>query len=55
MSFSSLTGTEFEPDVSSFCPGQTKSHSLHHIFHFITAKNPYESSPNIFKVVPYNS
>lgn len=32
MSFSSLTGTEFEPDDSSFCPGQTKSHSLHHIF-----------------------
>lgn len=32
MSFSSLTGTEFEPDDSSFCPGQTKHHSLHHIF-----------------------
>lgn len=27
-SFSSLTGTEFEPDDSSFCPGQTKSHSF---------------------------
>lgn len=32
MSFSSLTTTEFEPDDSSFCPGQTKSYSLCHIF-----------------------
>lgn len=43
MSFSSLAGTGFEPDDSSFFPGQTKSHGLHHIFLFdlaVTAKDP---------------
>lgn len=30
--FSSLAGTEFEPDVSSFCPGQSKLYLFNIIF-----------------------